>query len=429
MRPGRGAMAALESPPPRAYSSGGALAVRAPPAYLRRSRPTRGATVDRPTVRVLLVDDDQGDYMMTRAMLEQSVGYDFELEWVPSYYEAVDLLDRHEDFDVLLVDYFLGDRDGLELVREARARRIRTPMIMLTGRGSREVDVEAMKAGASDYLVKGRVDPDLLERSIRNALERRRAEEALRESEERHRGMFDHLPIGLYRCTPDGGFMDANPALVRMLGHPDPDTLERRYSAHWYVGPSDHARFQELLEREGVVRGFESKLERVDGAPVRVRNTARAHRAPDGRIEYIEGAVEDVSDLDRAERAQGHAEHFRAIFESSGLPILFLDLEGRVTGASPAFRRAFGYGEGALEGRALGELVVPEERAAVEAERAALLDDGEARQKTQRRLIAAVGDVMWARTLTVLVPTAEGAPDHIMLVLEDVAGTGETVGA
>lgn len=104
-------------------------------------------------------------------------------------------------------------------------------MIMLTGRGNLHVDVGAMKAGASDYLVKGKVDPDLLERLIRYGRERVRAEEALRDSEERHRGMFDHLPIGLYRTSPEGEFLDANPALVRILGYPDPKALQERYAA------------------------------------------------------------------------------------------------------------------------------------------------------------------------------------------------------
>ena len=152
-------------------------------------------------IRILLIDDDQGDFQMTLAMVGQIEGAPISLDWVPSYQEGLDAF-RADEHDVYLVDYFLEDRDGLELVRQARELGIRKPTIMLTGRGSHDVDVEAMKAVASDYLVKGRVDPDQLERTIRYALQRQRAEEALRDSEERHRGMFDHLPIGLYRVSP-----------------------------------------------------------------------------------------------------------------------------------------------------------------------------------------------------------------------------------
>ena len=108
---------------------------------------------------------------MTRVLVSNIARATIELDWVSSYEEGIDAL-KDQEHDVYLVDYYLEDQDGLELVREAREMGIRKPMIMLTGRGSHAVDVEAMKAGASDYLVKGKVDPDLLERSIRYALDR-----------------------------------------------------------------------------------------------------------------------------------------------------------------------------------------------------------------------------------------------------------------
>ena len=316
-------------------------------------------------IRILLIDDDQGDFQMTRAMVGQIEGAPISLDWVPSYQEGLDAF-RADEHDVYLVDYFLEDRDGLKLVRQARELGIRKPMIMLTGRGSHDVDVEAMKAGAPDYLVKGRVDADQLERTIRYALQRQRAEEALRDSEERHRGMCDHLPIGLYRVSPEGRFMDANPALVRILGYPDSKTIQDTYSADLYVNPQDRRRFREMLDRYGVARGFETRLQRSDGSTTLVRNTARAHRGTDGRILYIEGAVEDVAETDRANVLREGAEHFRTISEASKLAILLVDLQGardrgqsrlparlRLRGCGPARAAAGGAGSagGASAGR------------------------------------------------------------------------------
>ena len=126
---------------------------------------------DRP-IRVLLVDDDEDDYVMTRDLLEECADRTpFELEWVSTYHEALKAITRG-DYDVSLLDYRLGERTGLELLREALARGARGPMILLTGQGDHEVDLEAMRAGATDYLVKGQVDAPLLERSIRYAIER-----------------------------------------------------------------------------------------------------------------------------------------------------------------------------------------------------------------------------------------------------------------
>ena len=381
-----------------------------------------------PTIRILLIDDDQGDFVMTNAMVGQIKRMKIKLDWVSTFDEGIEAIQKREH-DVYLVDYFLEDRDGLEVVRKAREMGIRKPMIMLTGRGSLSVDVEAMKAGASDYLVKGKADPDLLERSVRYALERERAEEALRDSEERHRGMFDHLPIGLYRASPEGDFMDANPSLVRILGYPDPKTLKEVYSAELFVNPADRRRFREMLDRYGVARGFETRLKRTDGTMVLVRNTARAHRAVDGRTLYIEGAVEDVSDADRADVSYEGAAHFRTIFDASKLAILLVDLHGLVIEANPAFRRAFGYGEGDLHGRPLEELVVTEERGAVADEQRSLADGALPRVQSERRFLSGDGAVLWAHCLSTMVKNSAGEPDHVMVLLEDLAEVTEGAGS
>ena len=133
---------------------------------------------DRP-LRVLLVEDDEDDYLLTRDLLAEVGGDRFHLEWEADYEAALEAMGacRH---DVYLVDYRLGGRDGLELLREALARGCTAPLILLTGQGDREVDIEAMQAGATDYLVKGTIDAERLERSIRYALERKRTEEDLR---------------------------------------------------------------------------------------------------------------------------------------------------------------------------------------------------------------------------------------------------------
>ena len=194
------------------------------------------------TIRALLVDDDQGDYEMTRAVASQIENPTVQLDWVSTFEEGRDAFEAGEH-DIYIVDYFLEDRTGIDLLKEASRQRLKAPVIMLTGRGSHEVDKEAMRAGAVDYLVKGQIDSQILERAIRYALDSARAREALKESEERHRSMFDHLPIGLYRCTSDGRFLDANPALVRILGYPDPQTLENSYASLLYLNPADRPAF------------------------------------------------------------------------------------------------------------------------------------------------------------------------------------------
>lgn len=131
-------------------------------------------------LRLLLVDDDEDDYVLTRDLLSEIHGSKYKLDWAATYDAGLDAIKR-SGHDVYLLDYRLGEYTGLELLREAIGNDCRAPMILLTGQGDRSVDMEAMKAGASDYLVKGKIDAPLLERSIRYAIERKRAEEKIRQ--------------------------------------------------------------------------------------------------------------------------------------------------------------------------------------------------------------------------------------------------------
>ena len=371
------------------------------------------------TIRVLLIDDDEAAMLLTNAILDQIPESSFELDWVGTFEEGRQALAKNEH-DVYLVDYLLDKDSGIELVKEARAVQNRAPMILLTGKGRYEVDVEAMEAGVSDYLEKGNVNPDTMERSIRYAMERVRAEAALRDSEERHRSMFDHLPVGLYRTTVDGELLDANPSLVQILGHPDRDMLEFEFARNFFVSPGHRQTFLAKLEF-GVVRGFESELKRADGRIVHVRNAARAHRGPDGSTRYIEGAVEDVTEERHAKDLHGRAARFGWVFDGSGLAILLLDLSGGIRDANPAFLRAFEYELDDLVGKPLTDLADDGDRAALADEISRIASGAEEVSEAQRRLKAVDGEVLWAQTRTGLVRTSDGHPDHVIVLFEDVA--------
>ncbi|MEM1093073.1 MAG: response regulator [Bacteroidota bacterium] len=133
-------------------------------------------------VRLLLIEDDPDDYIITRRLLQKG-RQAFELDWHKTYEAGLDAVLSHP-YDVALVDYRLGPRTGLQLIEDARARGAATPLILLTGQGDLDTDLQAMMAGAADYLSKNHIDAQLLERSIRYALERHRADERIREQAE-----------------------------------------------------------------------------------------------------------------------------------------------------------------------------------------------------------------------------------------------------
>lgn len=132
--------------------------------------------------RVLLIDDDEDDYVMLRDLLFEVRDQEFVVQWAPSYEEGKSILLKQEH-DVCFMDYRLGVHTGLDLLKEAMAQDVKTPMILLTGYGEHEVDLEAMRVGAADYLVKDQVNPLLLERSIRYSIHRAQSLRAILDRE------------------------------------------------------------------------------------------------------------------------------------------------------------------------------------------------------------------------------------------------------
>ena len=125
-------------------------------------------------VRVLLIDDDQDDFVITRELLSEIPGGRFHLDWTPDYAAGLEAVCAG-GHDVFLVDYQLGAKTGIELLRETRARGRSGPVILFTGQGHSRTDMEALDAGADDYLEKAGLTPALLDRSIRFAIVQQRA--------------------------------------------------------------------------------------------------------------------------------------------------------------------------------------------------------------------------------------------------------------
>ena len=130
--------------------------------------------------KILLIDDDRLQFRLTQAHFDNFHGERYTLEWAATYDEGIERL-CSGDYSACLLDYQLGERDGLQLIREAVGRGCRTPIVFLTAETAHRVDIEAMNAGALDYLVKGEITPRMIERSLRYALKLGDTMEALRQ--------------------------------------------------------------------------------------------------------------------------------------------------------------------------------------------------------------------------------------------------------
>lgn len=130
-------------------------------------------------IRILFIEDDEDDFLLVRDLLSEVTGTTYHLDWASDYEEATRSPSQPR-YDVYLVDYQLGGMNGLDVLREMKSSGISDPVIILTGQGAYEIDLQAMKYGAADYLLKSQINSPLLERSIRYAIERKNTEKQLR---------------------------------------------------------------------------------------------------------------------------------------------------------------------------------------------------------------------------------------------------------
>ncbi|MCC7301910.1 MAG: hybrid sensor histidine kinase/response regulator [Bacteroidia bacterium] len=129
-----------------------------------------------PEIKVLMIDDDEEDFIITRDIVSGIEHHKYSVQWAGDYDRGLEEVMK-QDHNVYLVDYNLGVRSGVELIREARSRNHTAPFILLTGQHDFQVDHSALEAGASDFLVKGRIDARQLESSIRYSMEHARIQE------------------------------------------------------------------------------------------------------------------------------------------------------------------------------------------------------------------------------------------------------------
>jgi len=211
----------------------------------------------------------------------------------------------------------------------------------------------------------------------RDITERKQVEEALRESEERYRSLFDGVPIGLYRTTPDGRLLDANAALVRVLGYPSRDALMEVNVRDLYLDPADRHGWQTALENENAssAQTFEARLRRFQGTVIWARFSLQTFRDDAGSVLRYEGVLEDVTARRQAEEAlRASEERFRALVQNASDLIGILEQSGSVRYESPSHKRVLGHAADELVGKSFLELVHPEDRTLVSAALRALID-------------------------------------------------------
>jgi PAS domain S-box-containing protein len=312
--------------------------------------------MDDNTVKVLLVDDDEDDYIIVRDLLADVREKKFDVDWTATYAKAIELLelDRHH---VYLLDYYLGAHTGLELLRAAVARGCQGPIIMLTGQGDHAIDLKVMQAGAADYLTKAELTAPLLERSIRYAIQHKLTEKALRESEARYRSLFANNHSVMLLIDPQtGDIVDANPSACAYYGY-EWKELTRLKISQINTLPQDQV-FQIMSKTVSQQQHFFHFRHRLADGSVR---DVEVYSSPIqvGGKNLLYSIVHDVTGRKRAEEALQRSEaKFRALTETTSAGIT-IHQDGALRYMNPAAESLTGYSAGELEGKTSMDKILP----------------------------------------------------------------------
>ena len=296
-------------------------------------------------LKILLIEHDTGLARYLGEMLGQARDLSADMRQAAGLWTGLTEL-RAGAFDAILLDICVPDGAGLANMSLINALAPQVPVVAIGESDDEVMALEAVHAGAEDYLVMGQLTPAWLGRSIRYAIERHRMDRALFEAEERYHGVFDHLVEGIFQTTPDGRYLMANAALARIYGYSSPEELIQTLTdidQHLYVEKGRREEFVKLMQEHDTITGFESPVHRKDGSVIWISENCRAIHDSRGRLLYYEGTVEDITQRRQTEESLRNSEAlYHSLVETLPQNILRKDLQGRFTFANHHFCRILG---------------------------------------------------------------------------------------
>lgn len=306
--------------------------------------------------RILHIDDDEEDHIIVQSLLSKAEDRSVILDWADTLADGRQKLNTNH-YHAILIDYDMGENTGIELVRELSGQGFTAPMILLTGRGSKEVDIEAMNAGATLYLTKDEINSLLLERMIRYAIERKNAEVQLRLSEEKFSIIFYRSPTPTFLLSmPEMRFVNVNQAFLDQFGFGKDEVIGKTnlelgiiYSKEFRI------RSLESLKSSGYARELdvESYIKQGDR---RILSINLELIAMEG-AEYILGTAEDVTERKQVEeQLRVNEAAMEAFFKASPVILNLFDQDLHYIKSDPLTPTYFGLDRTSIIGKTVWDL-------------------------------------------------------------------------
>src|SRR5450432_2837434 len=252
---------------------------------------------------------------------------------------------KKKSFQAVLFELPSVNLAGLFQVTALAVKIPRLPVLVLGSTSDEAFAVEAVRAGAQDYLVKGQLDAPALHRTIRYAIERQLERVTLVKEKEDYYGLFDHLVEGIFRTTPDGHYLLANVALARIYGYRSPIELMASITdigSNLYVKPGRREEFVRIMQAHDTITNFESEIYRKDGSVIWISENCRAVRNGRGDLLYYEGTVEDITQSRQTELDLRNSESiYHSLVETMPQNVFRRDIHGRFTFVNQQYCKHF----------------------------------------------------------------------------------------
>ena len=259
--------------------------------------------------KILVVDDDEDDYFFISDYIKEIEGNTFTIDWCKEYNDAIKKI-RSASYDVYFVDYRLGNETGLQLLKEAVRMDCECPIILLTGKGNKSIDVEAMKNGATDYLIKSELTTEKLERCIRYSIDRTQSLKALKGSENKYRNLFSQSKDALFIADKNLSFKEVNATASVLFGHPI-DALLSKSLYEFISEKNDKDKIETLIINGWNVNDLEIDIVDSTGDQKACILTISLEQGKTDGF-FVHGILHDITNLKRAEKANLQTEKLAA---------------------------------------------------------------------------------------------------------------------
>lgn len=260
-------------------------------------------------INVLIIDDDEDDYFITSDYLKNIPGRNFVIDWCYNYKNALDEI-KKEKHDIYLVDYRLGAKTGIDLIKEAITLNAGAPFILLTGKGDINIDEEAMKLGAFDYLIKAELSSEKLERSIRYSIDRAKTLNEIKAKEKRYRNIFDKSSDAFFVADEKLAFTEVN-ATFNKLYSDEGDSLLGIKLTQLFADGYTSKKLNEELKNSGFIEDWQIEVRYKNNEPKQCIISATKEKTAEGKV-YYQGILHDITLIKKAERAALRSEKLAA---------------------------------------------------------------------------------------------------------------------